>query len=290
MGSARMRRIESDGSRSCWPRRVGQEARLAYARPRAHGKPQPSGLLVDFSGDAGHRHGRTGCGDRVDRSAARRWVPPTDVGSGQGLRHPRVCEQACVNPERDATRLNQNTSGRRSAIDGRTTRHAGYAISQRIRKRVEEIFGWIKTTGGFRRTRYVGLDKTQMAGYLVASAYNLIRMVPLAGSRRASLTAATRRTTSRSAPVPRRDGSRTSRPSISPTIPLAPSPQALLPRPASGQSQAAMGGGTGAWDEACQAPPRLISTPNAARAPAEQGNFRLAGEARATVRVVDAAA
>jgi IS5 family transposase len=90
--------------------------------------------------------------------------------------------QACVADlrERKVTpHVSQNTSGRRSAIDGRTTRHAGYAISQRIRKRVEEIFGWLKTTGGFRRTRYVGLAKTQMAGYLVASAYNLVRMVRL---------------------------------------------------------------------------------------------------------------
>ncbi len=54
----------------------------------------------------------------------------------------------------------QNTSGRRSAIDGRTTRHGGYALSQRARKRVEEIFGWMKTVGGFRRTRYRGLDRT----------------------------------------------------------------------------------------------------------------------------------
>ena len=51
----------------------------------------------------------------------------------------------------------QNSSGRRSAIDRRTTRHAGYAISQRKRKRVEEIFGWMKTIGGFRRTRFIGL-------------------------------------------------------------------------------------------------------------------------------------
>jgi IS5 family transposase len=90
--------------------------------------------------------------------------------------------KACVADlrERNVTpHVTQNTSGRRSAIDGRTTRHAGYAISQRIRKRVEEIFGWMKTIGGFRRTRYVGLNKTQMAGYLVASAYNLIRMVRL---------------------------------------------------------------------------------------------------------------
>ncbi len=73
----------------------------------------------------------------------------------------------------------QNINGRPSAIDGRTTRHPGYAISQRIRKRVEEIFGWMKTVGGFRRTRYKGLDRTSLAGYLVATAYNLVRMEKL---------------------------------------------------------------------------------------------------------------
>jgi hypothetical protein len=49
----------------------------------------------------------------------------------------------------------QNTS-RRSAIDRRTTRHPGYAASQRLRKRIEEGFGWIKTTGGLRQTRHRG--------------------------------------------------------------------------------------------------------------------------------------
>ena len=73
----------------------------------------------------------------------------------------------------------QNTSGRRSAIDGRTTRHAGYEVSQRIRKRVEEIFGWMKTVGGFRRTRFLGLERTGLAGYLVATAYNLVRIARL---------------------------------------------------------------------------------------------------------------
>ena len=82
--------------------------------------------------------------------------------------------------ERDVTpHVAQNTSGRRSAIDGRTTRHAGYGISQRIRKRVEEIFGWMKTVGGFRRTRYRGVERTQLAGYLVATTYNLVRMTRL---------------------------------------------------------------------------------------------------------------
>lgn len=72
----------------------------------------------------------------------------------------------------------QNTS-RKSAVDERTTRHAGYAISQRVRKRVEEIFGWAKTVGGFRKTRFRGVDRTQLAAYFVGTAYNLVRMARL---------------------------------------------------------------------------------------------------------------
>jgi IS5 family transposase len=68
---------------------------------------------------------------------------------------------------------------RRSAVDGRTTRHAGYAVSQRIRKRVEEIFGWAKTVGCFRKTRFRGRARTQLAAHLVAAAYNLLRISKL---------------------------------------------------------------------------------------------------------------
>jgi transposase len=68
---------------------------------------------------------------------------------------------------------------RRSAVDGRTTRHVGYVISQRIRKRVEEIFGWSKTVGCFRKTRFRGKARTQLAAHLVAAAYNLLRMARL---------------------------------------------------------------------------------------------------------------
>ena len=66
--------------------------------------------------------------------------------------------------------------GRSSALDDRTTRHVGYAVSQRIRKRVEEIFGWTKTVGNFRRTRYKGQARTQLASHFVGAAYNLLRM------------------------------------------------------------------------------------------------------------------
>ena len=74
----------------------------------------------------------------------------------------------------------QNTKGRSSAIDGRTTRHPGYAVSQRVRKRVEEIFGWTKTVGGGRKLRYIGVARNQMWADLTVAAYSLVRMAKLA--------------------------------------------------------------------------------------------------------------
>ncbi len=73
----------------------------------------------------------------------------------------------------------QNNKERKSAIDGRATRHVGYAISQQRRKRVEEIFGWMKTVANFRKTRYRGLHRTELASYLVGAAYNLLRIAKL---------------------------------------------------------------------------------------------------------------
>jgi transposase len=73
----------------------------------------------------------------------------------------------------------QNTSGRRSAIDARTTRHRGYAHSQRRRKMVEEVFGWMKTVGGGRKLRYRGVARNRLWVELNAAAYNLIRIARL---------------------------------------------------------------------------------------------------------------
>jgi IS5 family transposase len=70
----------------------------------------------------------------------------------------------------------QNNTGRRSAIDGRTTRHAGYTISQRKRKRVEEIFGWEKTVGLLRKVRHRGLKLVGWLFTFTAAAYNLMRL------------------------------------------------------------------------------------------------------------------
>jgi transposase len=73
----------------------------------------------------------------------------------------------------------QNTSGRSSAIDGRTTRHGGYAVSQRIRKRIEEAFGWIKTVAGQEKTSFRGRDRVAWGFTFAAAAYNLVRLPKL---------------------------------------------------------------------------------------------------------------
>ena len=70
----------------------------------------------------------------------------------------------------------QNANGRRSRIDGRTTRHAGYEKSQKKRKLVEQVFGWIKSTGGLRQTRHRGRDRVGWMFAFAAAAYNLVRI------------------------------------------------------------------------------------------------------------------
>jgi transposase len=76
----------------------------------------------------------------------------------------------------------QNTTNRRSAIDGRTTRHPGYALSGRVRKRIEEVFGWTKTAAGFRKTHHRGLARVGWMFTLTATAYNLVRLPKLVGA------------------------------------------------------------------------------------------------------------
>lgn len=68
-----------------------------------------------------------------------------------------------------------------SAIDGRTTRHAGYRQSLKVRKRIEEIFGWAKTIGGLRKTRFRGLKRVKAQVTFTFAAYNLVRMGTLFG-------------------------------------------------------------------------------------------------------------
>jgi transposase len=88
------------------------------------------------------------------------------------------CRERNVTPH-----VAQNITRRRgSNIDERTTGHAGYAINQRVRKRIEEVFGWVKTVGNFRKTRYIGLGANQLAAHLLATAYNLLRVAKLSAA------------------------------------------------------------------------------------------------------------
>ena len=136
-----------------------------------------NGLLVDFQlTQATGTAERDVVPDLIDQARERGFHPRT-LGADK-----RYDTKRCVADlrAREVTpHVAQNTSGRRSAIDGRTTRHLGYELSQWVRKRIEEVFGWMKTVGGFRRTRFIGLDRTQLAAYLVAAAYNLVRMARL---------------------------------------------------------------------------------------------------------------
>jgi len=153
----------------------GKEARLVFM---GHALMENrNGMLVDFQvSEATGKAERDAVPELIERAKKRRFRPKT-LGGDKNY-DTRDCVQE-MRQRKVTPHVAQNTSGRRSAIDGRTARHEGYRVSQRIRKRVEEIFGWMKTVGGFRRTRYRGLDRTGLAGYLVATAYNLVRMARL---------------------------------------------------------------------------------------------------------------
>lgn len=154
----------------------GKEAKLSYG---AHALMENrNGLLVDL-----HVTPATGMSEReaaeamIKRQARKRRRPKT-LGGDKGYdTHDFV---AMLRGRKILPHIAANTQRRGgSALDGRTTRHVAYRISQRIRKRVEEIFGWMKTVGGFRKTRYKGRDRTQMAAWFVGAAYNLLRMARL---------------------------------------------------------------------------------------------------------------
>ena len=148
----------------------GQPAKLCFG---AHALMENrNGLLVDFRVEEANGYAERDTALAMLANARR--TASATVGADKGYDSKvfvDVCRSLDVTPH-----VAQNVSGRRSAIDQRTARHPGYEVSQRVRKRVEEIFGWMKTVGGFRRTRFKGRRRTELAAYLVAAAYNLVRM------------------------------------------------------------------------------------------------------------------
>ena len=133
-----------DGTQERWAR---SEAGLL--RQRDDRKPER----------AGDRHGLLQANGTAERDAAllmaeRLKAQARDGGGRQGLRHERVCAQDARHERTPHVSQNHQRPGG-SAIDGRTSRHAGYQISQGKRKRIEEVFGWMKTVGMLRKTRHV---------------------------------------------------------------------------------------------------------------------------------------
>jgi transposase len=153
----------------------GKEAKLAFL---AHALMEHRhGLLVDFQVTQATGTAERDIVPRLLEEAQERYFKPRTLAGDRGY-DTRACVESMRRHE-VTPHVAQNSSRRRSAIDGRTTRHAGYKVSQRLRKRIEEIFGWMKTVGGFRRSRYWGVERTGLAGYLVAAAYNLVRLAKL---------------------------------------------------------------------------------------------------------------
>jgi transposase len=155
---------------------AGKEARLCFI---GHGLMENrSGLLVDSC--------LTPAGGHAERVAALAMIEPRadrpraiTLGGDKGYDAEDFVNE--LRSMKVTPHIARNTSGRRSAIDGRTTRHGGYAASQRIRKRIEEAFGWIKTVAGQDKTRFRGVDRVGWAFTFAAAAYNLVRLPKLLG-------------------------------------------------------------------------------------------------------------
>ena len=152
----------------------GQPARLSYG---GHALMENrSGLCVDLlitdATLAEHQAAR-----QLLTRARRRKIHPKTLGADKGyhvkdfVRHLREHK---IKPH--IARID----GRKTpGLDGRTSCTEGYKVSQRKRKRIEEIFGWLKTVGGMRKTRFIGEARPQIAAYLSAAAYNLLRIAKL---------------------------------------------------------------------------------------------------------------
>jgi len=149
----------------------GHESKLAYCGNVLI--ENRNGLVVDTellqcSGTA-ERHAAMLMAERVEGSA--RITLAADKGYDT---KDFVSEMRGMNVTPHVSQNTKRAGG--SAIDGRTTRHEGYRVSQRTRKRIEEVFGWIKTVGTLRKTRHRGLETVRWVFTFTATAYNLVRM------------------------------------------------------------------------------------------------------------------
>ena len=152
----------------------GQPAKLSYG---GHALMENrSGLCVDLlitdATLAEHQAAR-----QLLTRARRRKIHPKTLGADKGY-HVKDFVQH-LREHKIKPHIARIDGRKTPGLDGRTTCTEGYKVSQRKRKRVEEIFGWLKTVGGMRKTRFIGEARTQIAAYLSAAAYNLLRIAKL---------------------------------------------------------------------------------------------------------------
>jgi hypothetical protein len=153
----------------------GKEARLCYLANAL--MENRNTILIDFQVEPadGYAERRAAIAMADERLPGRRRITMAGDRGYDTRDFIASCRELKVTPH--VARNEARPGG--SALDARTVRHPGYAISQRLRKRVEEAFGWMKTVGGLRQTRYRGRSRVQMHAYLVAAAYNLVRIAKL---------------------------------------------------------------------------------------------------------------
>ena len=155
----------------------GQPARLCYLGHLL--MENRHGLIVDTETTRATGWAERAAAEAMIETAINAGAPAGQITLGADKGYDTAAHVACLRELGVTPHVAQHTNGRRSAIDGRTTRHPGYAISQRIRKRIEEPFGWIKQAAGLRKTRHRGVDRVGWMFTLNAAAYNLVRLTKL---------------------------------------------------------------------------------------------------------------
>jgi transposase len=151
---------------------AGREARLCFAGHVL--MENRHGLCVDLAVTAATGTTEPAAAVALLARQARKRVRPQTLGADKGY-HTRAFIQH-LRARGIRPHVAPITGKRTPGLDGRTTRHRSFAVSQRCRKRTEEIFGWSKTTGGLRKTRFRGVARTELYALLVGTAYNLLRM------------------------------------------------------------------------------------------------------------------
>lgn len=163
---------KTDPDAKLWRKGKGKEAKLSYGANAL--MENRNGLIIDFRIDK-----LTGT---LETDVALEMIAEhVDVGATVGADR-GYDNETFVNGTRDlgvTPHVAQHTTRRRSSIDGRTTRHAGYRVSQIKRRLIEQLFGWFKIFGGGPRSRFRGVERTRLAGFVVVAAYNLLRMARL---------------------------------------------------------------------------------------------------------------